>query len=55
MVLAKEVVELNTELSNELIGEHMVYRSYGSFVFTNGKLETTKDNADKLRKDNIIK
>lgn len=55
MVLAKEEVELNETAPNELIGEHTVYRSYGSFVFMNGKLETTKDNADKLRKDNIIK
>ena len=55
MVEQKEVVELNSELTNELYGHHTVYRDYGTFVFVDGKLEVTSSNAEKLRKEGLVK
>ncbi len=55
MVEQKEVVELNSALPNELMGHHVVYRDYGTFVFYEGKLEVTSSNAEKLRKEGLVK
>ena len=55
MVEAKEIVELNATSPNELIGHHTVYRDYGIFLFNEGKLEVTSTNADRLRKDGLVK
>lgn len=52
--VATEVVELNATSPNELIGEHTVYKPYGTFVFVNGKLEVTVEHAENLRKAGIV-
>ena len=55
MVEQKEFVELNSAFPNELMGHHVVYRDYGTFVFDEGKLEVTSSNAEKLRKEGLVK
>lgn len=48
-------VVFNETAPNELIGEHTVYTSFGTFVFNNGKLDVTKEIADKLKDAGVIK
>lgn len=48
-------VELNATTPNELIGSHIVYTTYGTIEFTNGKAKVTKDIASKLAEENLVK
>lgn len=52
---SKVKVELNATSPNELIGGHVVYTKYGIFDFVSGFLEVTSEQAEKLKKDGIIK
>lgn len=51
----KTKVELLETSPNELIGEHTVYMTFGTFVFENGILEVSQDVADKLKAEGIVK
>lgn len=48
-------VKLNATSPNELIGGHTIYSAYGIIEFTDGKSKVTKELADKLKEEKLVK
>jgi hypothetical protein len=51
----KVTVELNATSPNELVKGHVVYTSYGTFMFRDGKAEVATEHAEKLKAAGIAK